>query len=409
MDRFIATYKKIAVIFLNTLLVFILINFIAYLVPGPLSKVRNVESIIPNHQMLKNNPLLMQEVYDGKSPELIKQLIAEAPNVKSHPVLQFMLPEKNTRFYHIGFEGCRYNSYINDGNVHEVINGGSWLLGGSTAFGFGVPDDETMGYFLNQLDSGKRWINFSTPNYHQQLEIQKLILLLKKGYRPKRVVFLDGLNDLFQLTSNHFEPAETPGRPFHAYSHEFNIENIRLNRNLLYALPAVRLFYEYQAEYLVKTGKANLNPSQNVYSAQSLYNTQPYLAYLVTEITSLPVNEALLKKVETYYRQNIAMLDTLSKAYGFEYAVFFQPIGLFYDKNIFCTSHLELANQLRNYTAMEAMYSHIRQLLAQHNFQRFYDCSQLDASCPTPYVDLTHYSQPLNQRLAKYIISTLSL
>lgn len=407
MDRFFSTYKKIAVIILNTLLVFILVNLIAYVVPGPLTKVRKVESIIPNHQMLKNNPQLMQQIYDGKSPELIKRLLEEAPNVKSHPVLQFMLPELNTRFYHTGFEGCRYNQYMNDSNVRHAINGGSWLLGGSTAFGFGVPDDESLGYFLNKFDSCKQWINFGTPNYHQQLEIQKLILLLQKGYRPKRVVLLDGLNDLFQLTSSHFEPSETPGKPFHAYNHEFNIENIRLNRNLFYALPAVRLFYEFRAEHLIKTGKAGINPTENIYTAQSLYNTHPFLNYLATEIASLPVNEALLNKVETYYRQNITLLDTLSKAYGFEYAVFFQPIGQMYDKNVFCTSHQELTAQLRNYHAMEAMYQHTRKLLARNYYHRFYDCSQLDASCSKPYVDLTHYSRPLNQILAKYILAKL--
>jgi len=408
MKRFSTIYQKLAVIILNSLLLFFIVNLIALCIDGPLYHKRSIQSVISNKQMLIENPALMQQLYGGKSVNTIIAILAESPNVKSHPVLQFMTQPVSGSYFNTGFEGCRYNSLVNNHNAAQYVNGGSWLLGGSTAFGFGLPDDETLGYFLNQLDTNNHWINFATPSYHQKLEIEKMILLLQKGYRPKRVIFLDGLNDLTKLVSSQFEPAETPGKPFHAFSHEFSVENLKINKNLLYTLPIVRLYYEYRAEYLIKKLHSDTSVSEDIYNSSSLYHTQPYLFYLIQEGSNKPVTPALLEKTAQYYLQNLDLIDNLSKAYGFEYTVFFQPNGIFYTKNVFAASQQLLVNNLHNYAAIQAMHKHIKHLVAQRTFKHFYDISSLDQQCSNPYIDLTHYSMTMNKLLAHAMLNCLT-
>jgi hypothetical protein len=45
-------------------------------------------------------------------------------------------------------------------------------------------------------------VNFGAQAYDQRTEIDKLIYLLRRGYRPTKVVMLDGWNDLFIARSN---------------------------------------------------------------------------------------------------------------------------------------------------------------------------------------------------------------
>ena len=45
-------------------------------------------------------------------------------------------------------------------------------------------------------------LNFGAQAYDQRTETDKLIYLLRRGYRPTKVVMLDGWNDLFLARSN---------------------------------------------------------------------------------------------------------------------------------------------------------------------------------------------------------------
>ena len=101
------------------------------------------------------------------------------------------------------------------------------MFGGSTAFGHGVADGETIAAYLDELDtSTTAYVNFGVPGAHQRLELEKLILLLQKGYRPSRVVFIDGLNDVYAMLRTNFRPEETPAAPYDAYGHEYNIKRV---------------------------------------------------------------------------------------------------------------------------------------------------------------------------------------
>ncbi len=400
--KYIPTYSTLAVVITNTIVLFVLLNLIAYVIPSPLLKKQEEGMIIKPEALLQQNPALLQKIHEGKSIEAIADLYHQAPNVKSHPTLEFMTIPTSSNYYHVGIENCRYNSFVNSSNIKQLINNNTWVLGGSTAFGYGVADNETVSFFLNQLDTSTTYINFGAPSFHQKMEIEKLILLLQKGYRPSRVVFLDGLNDLYKLTESNFNPFEAPNKSSNAYAHNL----ISLNKNLLYAIPVVKRYYEYLAYRMVKKGNITSEMLGDIYEANSLYNTQPFLHYLLCEaLLEQPKNPTVTSaKILRYYQGNLTLLDALSKKYHFEYSIFLQPIGPFLNSNPFIKDTLDLKNSFRLYQNVAPAYQKITSAVRQHHLPHFYDLSSSHELCPYPYVDLTHYSSSMNKKLAELIL-----
>jgi hypothetical protein len=409
--KHIPTYSKVAVILTNTIVLFILLNLIAHFVPSPLLKKQEEGMIIKPKDLLQQNPTLLQHIHEGKSTQDIATLYLQAPNVKSHPTLEFMTIPTSSTFYHVGIENCRYNSFVTNSNIKQRINNSTWLLGGSTTFGYGVADDETVAFFLNQLDTSNTYINFGAPSFHQKMEIEKLVLMLQKGYRPKHVIFLDGLNDLFKLTESNYSPFETPNKPINAYSNDFSLGSITINKNLFYALPVLKRYYEFLAYRMVKKGNITPEMLNNIYESNSLYNTQPFLHYHLCEVLlEQPKNTTVTSdKILNYYKENLTLLDALSKAYHFEYTVFMQPIGLFLPTNSFVKDTSVIKKSFRFYKNIAPAYQRIVEEVTQQKLPHFYDLSYAHELCPHPYVDLTHYSKSMNKKLAELILQKTTL
>lgn len=57
--------------------------------PSPLPKKQEEGMIIKPEDLLQQNPSLMQLIHEGKSSQDIANLYKQAPNVKSHPTLEF--------------------------------------------------------------------------------------------------------------------------------------------------------------------------------------------------------------------------------------------------------------------------------------------------------------------------------
>lgn len=99
---------------------------------------------------------------------------------------------RQTEFVNVSKYGFR--STPEEINLQFEPNNATWFFGGSTMFGYGVTDKETIPYLYSQL-SGERVFNFGNGKYYSEQENRKLELLLKYGFKPKRVIFLDGVNE----------------------------------------------------------------------------------------------------------------------------------------------------------------------------------------------------------------------
>jgi len=409
MKKIQLTYSTVTTVFANTCILFLLINIIAYFIPSPVSDTQAENLYYTPEQLLKSSPDLIRTIHDGKATEEIAAIYRERPNVTAHPMMEFMTMPCSGNFYHVGFENCRYNSLVNQHNIKAKINNSTWVFGGSTVFGDGVTDDETIPFFLNKMDPGNAYINFGGLSNHQKLEIEKLLLLLQKGYRPTKVIFLDGLNDLYKITESNFEAHETPNRSVNAYTHNFSIGTIGLNKNLFYALPIVKLYYQYLAQYLIKNGSINAQVLGNFTQVNSLYTQQPVLHYYANEILlHQPKNTSTSsKKLIQYFQSNLLLLEALSKAYQFEFVVFIQPIGPFLSSNPFIKDTVAFKNDIRLYKNVKPVYHSVSTAIKHQQLPHYYDLSYAHNLCTHPYVDLTHYSKPMNQKLAELILEKI--
>lgn len=386
--------KKFSVYFTITFFLFCALNILCILIIYNLKRRNDIESIISPEKKLELNPSLMQNIYNGKSTNYIAKLQSDCPNNVSHPTLSFMMQPIQNENYTVGLENCRYDDYCNSKSFYEKLNNGIWVFGGSTTFGVNVSSNQTISSYLNLIDHNNSYFNFGVSGYNQSFEINKLILLLKKGFRPKKVIFIDGLNDINQLTYTNFSFSETPAKAHLSYATSFNPENSLKSNNIINQLPIVRL--------MILINKSHENNFEDIYNSKTLYHQNPLLHYN-SIVNYLPKINDINKKVFDYYKSNLILIKNLSESYGFKYQVFFQPNGILYKKNNFVTNYTDFKNELGNYSYIEKSYKMIINKIKKKELDMI-NISNLDNYTNYPYVDLVHYSSEMNNIIAKEIL-----
>jgi len=91
-----------------------------------------------------------------------------------------------------------------------------WLFGGSTQFGWGVPDNQTIASHLSEIlsTSGIHYnvINHGHTFYYSSQEAALFATLLRRGQKSDLAVFLDGMNDSVTWADTpHFAARTTTG------------------------------------------------------------------------------------------------------------------------------------------------------------------------------------------------------
>jgi hypothetical protein len=257
------------------------------------------------------------------------------------------------------------------------------------------------------------YVNFATQAYHQSLEIDKLILLLRKGYRPSRVIFLDGLNDIVSMTSNNFRPTEHPVRLYDAYRYRSNIESVRWPENefVYRRLPLFDLLFASRERYRARAIPDSVfERDDDLDDPSALYHSDPVLHYALISRRAEDYDHAVRtidryqEKLLAFYRVNETFLDTLSRAYGFPYRVFIQPMGNLSPENPFHADRAKFAEDI-HYRYFVLMLDTLRHEIARGGLPRFIDLTDADRSCPSQYVDFTHYGPRLTKVIAAAILS----
>ncbi len=405
-------YGNFAILFLNTVLGFIILNLlVAWL--RPRDHVLPID-YIPVQELMARDPALFHSLYPGLSDHEIF-LREHPPNITAHPVLEFMEHPTVSEDYNVGFENMRYTRYVNAANAKEKINGSTWVFGGSTTFGHGVADDETIASNLNRLDSTAVYVNFGVQAYDENLEIEKLLLLLKKGYRPSRVIFIDGLNDITEMNQMNFKPEEMPCRLYDAYRYRSNIESVidPDRQFIVRKLPVFDYLFELVDEAkMKKKGAPDPNHEIDLDNPDELYHSDPVLDYVMTAKAGEDYDAAMKnigaykRKITTYYRMNDDFLRQLSEAFHFRYSVFLQPLGNLSPENPFHRDPRTFRDDLR-YKYCVALLDTVRAAIASHALPGFRDITTADRACPGCYVDFTHYGPALCRTIAQVIVEDL--
>lgn len=409
----IEKYRDFAVIVLNVLILFGLINvFASLLIKKPTDNKPDITYFYSPQDLFNDSIEFIRKVYPGKSDKDIEGLLNMTYPYANHPVLEFQERVQDSKYYNIGFEGIRFDNKVTRSNVSSGINGSVWVMGGSTTFGQGVSDNETISAYLNQLDTSNTYINFGVHAYHQGNEINKMLLLLKKGYLPKKVIFIDGLNDMIRMIETNFHPLETPSLAKSAYSSDYNIATRPSEISLLEKMPVtrwLRTFIEEEDEDVVTTA-LNWDTYDNVYDPSNLYNTDPQLHFQSSLLRSPynPIDSTGLKyvtrKLREYYQSNYFFIEKIANAFNFEFTIYYQPQAVLSDQNPFWRDQVK-RKETPLYRNFEFIIPRIKEQILVWNYPGFIDISGVMDSCPSCLVDLTHYSPEMNRKIAEAILA----
>jgi len=338
-----------------------------------------------------------------------------SPTFAAHPTLSFITEPINNTYFHIGYEGIRYESGWGDSNVVSLLTGTRpliFVLGGSTTLGHGLASDETWPYFLNTiLANGGRQpapiaLNFGAQAYVQTLELAKLIYLLKSGYRPNTVIFLDGWNDLFMARSNmrladqvifhgfasgHGEIVFTPGAI---------IGKPNTLALFLQSLPVYRLLQEMKR---VPHSIDSIRPARDAFADGFDFREADYLHFHWAEFGELH-RERYKQLIVENYRGNLKLLQALASEYGFRVLVFYQPIGLLDSSNSFVSP---LARQAPGYRYLAELNDTVRKAISSGHLQMIDISDALNSLNEVRYIDVAHYTPAANRELARVIATHL--
>jgi len=343
-----------------------------------------------------------------------------APPLVMHPTLPFATQKIDNRYYRVGLEGLRYEPGWSDGDVGALLAGSRPLifaLGGSTTFGYGLAGDETWPHMLNGILSANVLsrsaatppvvLNFGAQAYDQRTETDKLIYLLRRGYRPTKVVMLDGWNDLFIARSNMravdrvvyhgfaqgrgeiaFTPAGTINRP--SYIHLLLGDPSPLQQLIRHWREGPRQIEAVKFDRDAFVDGFDFREADFAFRHWAFFGEHH--------------REKYKSEIVAYYRTNLALLKALADAYGFALHVFYQPIGILDDTNPFVSAR---ARGAPGYRYISELVDVARAAIARGDLPMV-DISQALDNVPGPrYLDTAHYSPEANAVLARTIASRI--
>lgn len=403
-------YNDSAIILLNSILLFLLLNipFGIWQEYDKRQKKKNLKKF--TYYITREDFNIAKDTIFNLPEEDIIALL-NTPQWVSHPILEYMERPIKSKFYNVGFENMRYHKFANEKNANDIINNSVWMLGGSTTFGHGVADNHTLAAYLSNLDSNNTYINFGIQGYIQNTEIEKLILLLKKGYRPKKVIFLDGLNDIARVYESDFLPEETPINRFsaHSFAGKYPMQKHGDNYGFLRNFPIIAFFKEKYHKYLIEDKIAKNDTLDNfydeVYTPNSFYHSYPEAHFWSKKNVhhrKLENHQNFREKIIRYYKSNLDLIEHLAAAYDFEYVVYFQPLGCLYPEHALFTN-FEKYKELDVYHNIKNLFDEVKLFIkSEENIYNFIDVTDLhfrfSGNC---YLDLTHYTPEFNEFISK--------
>ena len=258
-----------------------------------------------------------------------------------------------------------------------------WLLGGSTMFGIGAPDGQTIASHLAQLVNqtwgvDARIYNLGQGAYVSTQEVITVIRNLQMGERPHVIVLYDGYNDA--VTADE----KVPGAHFNFQETRDKFEKV--------LLPLVRSTGLYRAAKWVLIRRLNLdfrgeaNPTARTREAEQA-------AHILVE--------------------NYKIVTALGQAYGFIPFFIFQPSLVIGDKP-YHPSELRMLPSGFTSTGNKAkdstMYQMRRVLVREgrDNGINFYDISDVFTSTAEPiYIDGVHVTGRGNRIIAERMFEIL--
>ena len=272
-----------------------------------------------------------------------------------------------------------------------------FFFGGSTSFGVGPAWATVASYLQDAMNEaggvrGRKVFvyNFGRSGYMSTQEVILFQNLLREGFVPDMVVFLDGLNDFcwhdgqpssWQMLARYFDQVNEDYRK-QAAGHGIVTRWDHL-RDFVLTLPLVRAWEAYR--------------QRATSSGIPQYQTRK-----PAEVEESPESHEVLSRIMDRYFNNQRQVEGIAKAYGIAPVFVWQPIPTYrYDT----THHLFNPDRLHCHINSKVGYPMMAERLAERPpHPHFIWAADIQQDSKEPlYVDAFHYTAPMSKRLAKFI------
>lgn len=283
-----------------------------------------------------------------------------------HPFLGWTTGPVDSPSVHVGEDGIRRTTGNPQNETAQTKK--IFIFGGSTIWGHVAADNETIPSLiaqeLNENVPMYHITNFGQLGYYTNQEVIYLVLLLKDGKIPDYVIFYDGCNDLYVSTKH-----ESPSIVYNEFLIRDKLQNI------------------WELDDTQKYGTSLLNPLLwvNAWPDISKYiKIYHYPRMIYQKLTGTLEKEEkhrfkegdidkLANNIARNYITNAAVINALSRAYGFKYLLIWQPQLL--NKEMKTEEELGVAgSNFENYTKL---YQETTERLHDSNIKNFYDLSEI--------------------------------
>jgi hypothetical protein len=382
-SRIMCLLQWMAIIALNVVALFVILNVSIwgyYKVDDFKSK--NQESNKTPMRFKQSNEAL-QQLFPNFSREEINQLISDSRRISQEydSFTQFKEGPYKTRFVNVDVNGFRLSK-----------NQGQWpprkndfvvfFFGGSTSFGYGVPDNETVASHLQEILTTKinlpvKIYNFGRAAYFSSQERILFEKLLLEGKVPDMALFMDGVNEFILYNG---EPGYT--ERFKKFMREGDVS---LMKSLLNELPLMKLI-----------SNPILRQQDKIHDSSKSVNG------------NTPDDEShLLSQVIQHYQTNKKIVEAISRDFWITSVFIWQPMPLFgYDQTYHIFKNFDYATfspHLKTGYEFVSAVQDFREI--GNNFIWLAD-AQRDIKEPA-YVSAFHYGPKMSKAVAGMISEAL--
>jgi hypothetical protein len=285
-SRFTKFYKSGALLLLNTVIIFILIELassVAFKMQPFFLKPSQTEVSLPYYAS------------QGWSKGYFQEL-TEAVNRLYYPWIVWRNAPYKGAYININQDGIRQTPGV------ECVPGAYkvFIFGGSTVWGYGSPDWGTIAAYIQaELKVLKNQpvctINFGEFSYVSTQSLIELMTQLQKGNMPNLVIFYDGVNEVYSA---------------------YETGQACVHSNLSEITSRVNDSRDFDWRQYSKT----------LQLLQLLVNKSPANQDVITYRTMGVDTDQLAESIAKCYFGNYSLVGALAREYNFEYAFFWQPV-----------------------------------------------------------------------------------
>ena len=259
------------------------------------------------------------------------------------------------------------------------------MLGGSSLWGFGARDDQTIPSLLAHQLFDRGWAvdlwNLAEIGYVSTQELVALVRELQAGYRPDLVIFYDGVND---TTSAYLQPRAGVTTNEENRVKEFNL---RKSPSRLAAALLANLIENSGSYRLAQAVRRRLDRGAGVPSLNLGQRQLGMIGYGVISV----------------YQANVSIVEALGREFGFRPLFYWQPVV--FDKPAMVPFEREEAAR---YAWCEGMFREVYVTMrTAQAFQglrddpAFHDLSGIFADTKgLVFIDYCHTTEAANARIA---------